>query len=508
MKKINPFLIYIIIVICSGLLVIGTLTNGQEWGGDFASYIMQAQSISEHSTEEFIKENWFTITESSYIIGPVAYPWGFPLMLSVIYAIFGANIFALKFIGVISFLAFLSTLWFGFKKQLAPWSFICLVSLLALNPVLIQFADHVMPDLSFLLFSTLSILLIGYLIVEEKRIVSEKTDYMILGTAMAITFFIRFNGILLIPSLIATQLFSYMFKNDIKNIKDIKNLIIKTKEKINKNTLIYLIPYGTFFILLCLYFILLPNTAKTHAKYLHGVSAQSLLDQLNYYLYLPAYEYSKIPYFLLIYGASFVFFLSGILKKVKTQYHIILYITATFLLYLIWPGRQGLRFMFPIAPFYLAFMFAGIEDFIEGRKGIEKWGRRCLTLIPVLFVISLMGYESIMGCRKNLLNKRATTIGPYTQTSEEMFSYIKKHTDKNSTIIFFKPRVMRLMTNRNALVIDQVSNLHKGDYICIRLVKGTNFQFSQKTVVELHKKGILQQTYGNKRFAVFKIINQ
>ncbi|PYV38351.1 MAG: hypothetical protein DMG09_12215, partial [Acidobacteria bacterium] len=74
----------VVIIIASLFLGASTLTRGHDWGDDFASYIMQAGSILSGRTREFVEHNSFTIFESSSQIGPVAYPWGYPLILSPI----------------------------------------------------------------------------------------------------------------------------------------------------------------------------------------------------------------------------------------------------------------------------------------------------------------------------------------------------------------------------------------------------------------------------------------
>ena len=70
------------IVLSTLIICLCTLNYAHNWGGDFSVYIMQARSISQFSTGEFIENNRVTIEQSSTRIGPVAYPWGFPVMLA------------------------------------------------------------------------------------------------------------------------------------------------------------------------------------------------------------------------------------------------------------------------------------------------------------------------------------------------------------------------------------------------------------------------------------------
>src|SRR5262245_24135039 len=96
-----------IIVLISLALASVSLTRGHEWGDDFASYIMQAQSILNGTTGQFIKQNSFTILKSSFQIGPIAYPWGYPLILTPVLILKGVHPLALKIPGLLFFAGFL-----------------------------------------------------------------------------------------------------------------------------------------------------------------------------------------------------------------------------------------------------------------------------------------------------------------------------------------------------------------------------------------------------------------
>ena len=86
------------------------LTRGQSWASDdFAAYIMQARSIVNGNMVEYVRLSTFTISEtisSSIFYGSITYPWGFPLLLSPIYALFGPKMIALKLVCVFCYLFF------------------------------------------------------------------------------------------------------------------------------------------------------------------------------------------------------------------------------------------------------------------------------------------------------------------------------------------------------------------------------------------------------------------
>src|SRR5512133_3285441 len=117
MSKRNLFSLILIALISSALSFF-MLTRGHLWWDDFASYVMQAKSILSWSMGDFVRHNAFTVENSSYPPGPVAYPWGFPLLLAPVYAIFGLNPLALKLVGIFFYAVFLVVFYFLARTRL------------------------------------------------------------------------------------------------------------------------------------------------------------------------------------------------------------------------------------------------------------------------------------------------------------------------------------------------------------------------------------------------------
>ena len=184
-KLLVPHMYIFLLLGISCILIYTTLTNGHNWGGDFSSYIMQAQSITEGTPQSFIEKNRFTIERSSRSLGPVAYPWGFSVLLAPLYLVFGLDMIALKSLGAMSFLFFLLLLWFGFQKEHSYFWRLFLVALFGLNPYLLSYLNNILSDIPFLLFSTLSLLLMGKVIVENRCLTTSRIfDYILLGLSI------------------------------------------------------------------------------------------------------------------------------------------------------------------------------------------------------------------------------------------------------------------------------------------------------------------------------------
>ena len=66
--------------------------TSHDWGGDFAMYIMQAENIVKGIPQS---ETAYMYNPDNAVLGPPAYPIGFPILLSPVYAIAGNSIFAI-----------------------------------------------------------------------------------------------------------------------------------------------------------------------------------------------------------------------------------------------------------------------------------------------------------------------------------------------------------------------------------------------------------------------------
>ncbi len=206
MKKRHVDFLIPILIICSGFLAYATLSRSHNWGGDFAGYIMQAKSILDQNPGKYIEDTRFMIYHSNDIRAPVAFPWGVPLLLSPLYAVFGLNIFSLKYLNLICYILFLVTLWIGMRNRHSDILLLMLLSFFIFNPYLLSFLNDIGSDIPFLLFSTISILLIGRVIIERDWIFSETIDHILLGFFLSVSSFTRSNGVLLVLTLAVTHL--------------------------------------------------------------------------------------------------------------------------------------------------------------------------------------------------------------------------------------------------------------------------------------------------------------
>jgi len=517
MEKYLKIISIAFIITVSAVLIFGGLTTGHDWGGDFASYIMQAKSIVGGQVSEFIEENSFTINESPTGLGPVAYPWGFSLMLAPFFAIFGLNIYALKFVVFICFLLFLLVLWWGFRKYHSHYWLIILISLFAFNPIFILYVNNILSDIPFLLVSTLSILLIGRLVIEKQKFISPFFDPILLGILIAYAYFIRTNGILLLITLLVTQFFTSTNLFTKLSFKDsIKSFSLK---KVGlRNSAIAVLPYISFMVMLLIWSIFFPQGSSSYTDILSLVSIESIIQNIRNYLTLPANFFYIPSEFLfnhvriIIYIAGVPAVILGIFNRYKKDYHIIIYIILNFLLLLIWPVKattvaSTIRYIFPIFPFLASFALTPIERFDRNKK-IQWKFKKILSGFPILIIVLLFILYSASYSAGNYKNNRICPYGPYTEASTEMFSFIQDETEPSDVIIFFKPRVMGMITDRSSFEAEGPEEIYKGDYLILYAYNDTTYPIPLDDLEYLISDNSIQEVFHNQEFLVYKVNKQ
>ena len=299
----------VVIILLSLAISSSTLTRGHEWGDDFASYIMQAKSILNGNPSEFIERNTFTIFESSFQIGPVAYPWGYPLILTPVLMLKGVHPLTLKLPGLFFFAGFLICLYLLIKDRLTWTESLLLVSLFAFNPTLVKFTDYILSDIPFLFFIFLGLYL-------TTKLKPSTFNSMVLGVIIFSAFFIRTTGIILLASFLAYQAICFFRQKE-------------TRKTIVINSVLVIISFGSLWIITSLIF---PNGQGSYFRQLMELTTEIFFKRnIPGYFNLFWQFFGFSPSWIFIYYVLIPFFLIGAWTRHSADLHIIIF----FALYLI-----------------------------------------------------------------------------------------------------------------------------------------------------------------------------
>ena len=487
--------LFFLILAFSAVLVFFSIEEGHSWGDDFSLYIRQIKALLEGNIQECLASNARSMADGR--IGPDLYRWGFPFLLAPVYYFFGMDLFAMKLLEAAFFYLSLLAIYLLFRKRLDRFSALFIFGFFAFNPFFIKFTNNILSDLPGLFFCLFSVFLIDKFVIEKKCVVNRAASFLLLGLFIWAAFFIRRNYIILIPTLFLCQC-----------VEMIKSGNIRDYLKENRSAIL---SYAVFLILILICEMSLPKTSwgDTASGVKEVASAMAnkygnFFGNLYYTALLPSkmfgtgHTIQRALYFL-----SLPFAVKGIRLVWKKDYLFVIFFVFTFILFAIWPARQGLRYVFALLPFYVYFFLSGLNSI----KFKKRFFNADLSRLFLCVLLSFLLMQSSSVAYQNIKAGRQTEEGPFTSESKEMFRFISENTKEKEVMVFFKPRALMLLIDRQAfLTVKLNSAVEKGDYLIINKraheqqvsTKGADFK-------EKMKLGVFTQIFENNGFVVYRI---
>ena len=120
-------------------------------------------------------------------------------------------------------------------------------------------------------------------------------------------------------------------------------------------------------------------------------------------------------------------------------------------------------------------------------------------------IVLIFATTSVGLARTNLLHHRVLDDGPFRPVSLDLFDFIRTNTAADSIVAFYKPRAMRLLTDRDALLINDCDELGKGHYAVIDKKVNTPDQVSPDRVATCNASLSLTPVFDNQEYVVYRI---
>ena len=405
------------------LLFIGIHTS-HDWGDDFAQYIHQAGNIV-HGIPQ--SETGYVFNQYNAVIGPKAYPAGFPLLLAPVYALSGNNMLAFtSFISLIYIMLGLLMVIF-YRNYFSRITALVLAIIFLYNPQMIIFKREVMSDIPFTALLVLNFIL--YLKYKFTNLKYSIALALITGFMLAV----RPAGIVFVAAVAMEQLVWL-----IRRKTAFRNVALQTG-------MIVLIPVVLYFVINSILF-RIPSGGSI-SDYLTFYSTGNYLQTIpeNLAHYIEVFWYLYIPdggvlrgLSLLLGAVMLAMTLIGFLKRLLhepgvTEWFFIFYM----ILLLLYPyNNSAFRFMVPLGFIFLFYAATGLKT-IQLFPRIPAWKKAVgigvlimLLFMPGLIDIARSGGEPLEG--------------PQQQTAIATFNYISKNVPADAVVVFAKPRALAL----------------------------------------------------------------
>ena len=407
------------------------VSNTHDWGDDFAGYLHQAKNITQGIPQN---QTGYIVNDDYPTYAPASYPSGFPLLLSIVYLLFGGKIIFFKFYINCFLFAFLLLVFYFLRRKTETINAFLLTLIVAYNPWMLNFKAEIMSDIPFAFL----MLAITYLILSARQ--QSLYVNVLTGLMTGLLISIRNIGIVIPITLMLHVLYNLMTGRKKEAITVRSSAIISVLA-----ILIYVLLDKAIF----------PQTG-------HGLFAYSYIFDLNrlghFLLTNTAYYFAVFRAFfepwngdwqfaaILCGTMGFSMTIIGIIKKWSTDFSFIdLLVIAYLAVIIVYPYTSaGFRFLLPIAPFLLHYLFLGIRS-LNLELNVRP---KILSLILTAFVF--LSYQQ--GWRE-LANAPSVVTGPQQNANADAFQWIKEQTGNEAVFCFAKPRALSFYTNRPAMTV-------------------------------------------------------
>lgn len=424
------------------LLFLGT-TGYQDWGDDFAQYLLQARQLVTGEAQG-IPDGMFPPR-----LAITAYPIGFPMLLAPILWLWGDSIFICQ--------VFLSLLWISFGavfywmvRRITRETWSLLITLMVLyNPVLWMYKTQLLSEIPFLFV----LYTFFYLVTEHQEQVQRRGKILLFLLVLLPS--LRLPGLLMIPTVWLTMPYSWTIGR-------------KLTFTVNRWTLTALSAALLFLIHHVLFGIdLFGLTFFYQDAWIRkgtGLSANYLVyyDALGSLIPFPFLK-STVPSW-----AIAGLLLRGLYYDVRARHPMGVFILLYLILLLLYPYQGGaIRFLLPVIP-YLSLQLFSLIIYISNRIP----SRGSSVLISLCLIFFLVGD---IRASYSKLNDIKTAGSPQDTASTALFTFIRSHVEDSTAIVFCKPRAMYYYTGKSSTyfppdadVIEQQKYLHsKGRHLMV-----------------------------------------
>ena len=498
------------LLLVSGAILFSTISPGQDWGGDFAGYLHQGKALANGSLSQFNELSDYRIANSAHdlTLGPAVYPWGFPAVIAAIFTVFGESILAIKILIVGLVLGCQLLIFLLLRGRTSEHLVHVIAFVFAINTFILSFKDKVLSDIPFTFLVLLTLVLCRkYLASGARPSVMQLTG---IGVAMSMAFLVRTHALALVPTVAAIQLLGKIGQNDRWDVTTAIALVKRVQAK-------DFIPYAIFVGAIAAAISALPDPVQAYSESGHAQTGG--LERMFNYAKSAIVYYGLLPNDLIRAPAAIYVFIivplliCGFVGNSIKNADIAIYVLFHMAILLLYPGRQGLRFILPILPMIFFFTLLAAREFfmwITARKFEAVTVRAVDFAFVAITALGLSG-PAVIQATHQYRNPDADRIigGPYAETSQMAFEFVRENIAAQASVVFWKPRVLSYMTDRKSAYAYNIQDLIDGHFDYVLECRKTHEKYDEGNErirkTRSTNPEYFHLVYENADFALYKI---
>jgi hypothetical protein len=471
-----------VVVLGSAALAIQLHRNGHTQGDDFALYLRQARSLFDGDIGAVLADNRFAVLNSDAAFSPLAYPWGWPLLLSPFVHLWGYDYDRLKLVEVAVFCVWLVLLHGIVRRRIGRMAALAVVAVIGTAPVFLVHTDQLLTEFPHL--ATVAVFIWWYDRVRARAtlLTASRFDLVVLGALVTMVFNVRREGLVLLGVIAVMQLYDLVTSVD----GPVRPRSVARRIQATWHALIT--PYLAFAVATTLFQLLLPTVLLPD----NGNSSAFIDNRLSEFPEILSNQLGFGDHSLVgvaIIGLATAGAVIGVRRRPTMDGPLLVLAVASALLISTHLRRVD-RYWFQVTPWVLYF---GTVALIEITQLLFRRRQRigqfvALAPLVVIVVAHLVVLPGKVSDARDYNAAGRIQSGPTNPNVAPIFDAVREFTPPDATIAYLRARTMTLLTDRRSF---QTKNLERvaqnADYFAQR--RGSTYWQPALSLSEARRAG-------------------
>lgn len=424
--------------------------RGISWGDDFALYLRQARSVFDGNIGQVIADNRFNVLNAAKPgFSPIAYPWGWPLLLSPFVRLWGFDYERLKLIEVACLCGFLWVFHSLLQRRCSRWVAIGVVAAVGTTTAYLAHTDFLLSEYPYMLAAAITLWWLDRCRRTGALDLATRRQLVTLGLLAVAVFNIRREGVAIILAVAATQALDLRGRWRTADLRHAAT------------------PLVTFVLGVVGFQLLMPSSlapeyvdAGLHQTW-HKLGSPfrgAFADQVG------LHELRRT--WLLL---AFLLVIAGLLVRLRRAPRLDLPLAVFAIGSLVMVGTIPAladRYLLPITPFALYFAMQALAALPLPRMAGRRVAVAALVALVAVHAADVVdSVDTVQRSRRG----GAVVDGPEAPYAKAALAAVRTHTHMDDVVAFFKVRLLTLYTDRRGVQSKDLDVIRqRADYFLMR----------------------------------------
>jgi hypothetical protein len=463
------------VVLVAGASAIALHRHGHAQGDDFALYLRQARSIFDGDSAQVVADNRFSVVNDAGAFSPIAYPWGWPVLLSPFVKLWGFDYDRLKLVTVALMCCWL-VLFHGIVRRRAGRALaLGATAVLATAPVFLTHTDYLLSEYPYLVAVGVVVWWYDRVRTGGPLIGASSRHLVVLGVLASIAFNVRREGMVFFAVFAAVQFaeIAAAVRAERRSAPS-EGFVPAAIGLVRRSWLTIVTPHAALVGSIIVWQFLLPTALFPD----NGNSPSFIPDRFGDYPGVLARQIGLGGHPVLgcvVIAIAVVGAMVGMRRRPWLDWPlVVLAVSSAFVIGTHF--RLVERYWFQVTPWVVYFAVVAVA---EGARAVARRQESAVRLaiavpLAVLVMVQLSNTWDGVASARRFNADGHVQFGPSHPAVIPVFDAVSEFTAPDAVITYYRARTMTLLTDRRAIQTTNLDNMRRtSDYYAQR--KGSNY---------------------------------